>query len=40
LVEPVDVESQYKVGNYFGNYEDTPIGKKDYVPREETGKDF
>ncbi len=40
LIEPVDVIGKNKIGNNIGDYQNSPIREKDYVPGNKTGKNF
>ena|SRR3990167_1680423 len=40
LIEPIDVKDKDKVGNRGGNYENSPIREKDYIPRDKTRENF
>ena len=40
LIEPVDVVGKDKIGNNIGDYQNSPIREKDYVPGNKTGKNF
>ena len=40
LIEPVDVKDKDKVGNRGGNYKNSPVREKDYVPGNKSGKNF
>jgi len=40
LVEPVDIENKDEVGGKLGDNQNTPVGEKDEIPRDEAGEDF